>query len=55
MSRGEGRASIDLFLNNGYNMNMKVLLDASAIMAVILNEPNRDTVISLTENATLIS
>ena len=34
---------------------MKVLLDASAIMAVILNEPNRSTVITLTENATLLS
>ena len=34
---------------------MKVLLDASAIMAVILNEPNRDTVITLTENATILS
>jgi len=34
---------------------MKVLLDASAIMAVILNEPNRNTVITLTENATLLS
>jgi predicted nucleic acid-binding protein len=34
---------------------MKVLLDASAIMAVILNEPNRNTVIALTENATLLS
>jgi predicted nucleic acid-binding protein len=34
---------------------MKVLLDASAIMAVILNEPNRDTVIALTENATILS
>jgi len=34
---------------------MKVLLDASAIMAVILNEPNRNTVITLTKNATLLS
>jgi predicted nucleic acid-binding protein len=34
---------------------MKVLLDASAIMAVILNEPNRSTVITLTKNATLLS
>jgi predicted nucleic acid-binding protein len=34
---------------------MKVLLDASAIMAVILNEQNRDTVIELTENATILS
>jgi len=34
---------------------MKVLLDASAIMAVILNEPNRKTVITLTKNTTLLS
>jgi len=34
---------------------MKVLLDASAIMAVILNEPSRSTVIALTENATILS
>jgi predicted nucleic acid-binding protein len=34
---------------------MKVLLDASAIMAVILNEPNRDTVITLTKNAAILS
>jgi len=30
-------------------------MDASAIMAVILNEPNRGKVIKLTENATLLS
>jgi predicted nucleic acid-binding protein len=34
---------------------MEVILDASAIMAVILNEPNRNKVISLTEDATLLS
>jgi len=34
---------------------MKVLLDASAIMAVILNEPNRNTVIALTENTTILA
>jgi predicted nucleic acid-binding protein len=34
---------------------MNVLLDASAIMAVILNEHNRDTVIMLTRNTTLLS
>ena len=34
---------------------MKVLLDASAIMAVILNEPNRSTVVKLTKNSTLLS
>jgi predicted nucleic acid-binding protein len=34
---------------------MDVLLDASAIMAVILNEPNRGKVIKLTENAALLS
>ena len=36
-----------------YNVN--ILLDASAIMAIILNEPNRDTVIMLTRNTTLLS
>jgi len=36
-----------------YNMN--ILLDASAIMAIILNETNRDTVIMLTRNTTLLS
>jgi predicted nucleic acid-binding protein len=34
---------------------MEVLLDASAIMAFILNEPNRDKVINLTKNAMLVS
>ena len=35
--------------------NMDVLLDASAIMAIILNESNRDKVIKITENALLLS
>jgi len=34
---------------------MDVLLDASAIMAVILNEPNKEKVIELTENALILS
>jgi len=34
---------------------MDVVLDASAIMAVILNEPNRDKVIDQTKNALLLS
>ena len=34
---------------------MDILLDASAIMAVILNEQNRGKVIKLTENAALLS
>ncbi|MDR3144805.1 MAG: type II toxin-antitoxin system VapC family toxin [Treponema sp.] len=34
---------------------MDVLLDASAIMAVILNEPNKDVVIKLTKGLTLLS
>jgi len=34
---------------------MDILLDASAIMAVILNEPNKDTVINQTKNAMLVS
>ncbi|GHV86773.1 twitching motility protein PilT [Spirochaetia bacterium] len=38
-----------------YNVLMDVLLDASAIMAVILNEPNRNIVVNLTKDATLLS
>jgi len=34
---------------------MDVLLDASAIMAVILSEPNGDKVIKMTENAVILS
>jgi predicted nucleic acid-binding protein len=34
---------------------MDILLDASAVMAVILNETNRGKVIKLTENAALMS
>ena len=38
-----------------YIVLMDVLLDASSIMAIILNEPNRDKVIRLTESAALLS
>jgi len=34
---------------------MNILLDASAILAVILNEPNKVKVIELTENGVLLS
>jgi predicted nucleic acid-binding protein len=34
---------------------MDILLDASALMAIILNEPNKDIVIELTKNAALLS
>ncbi|MCL2067324.1 MAG: type II toxin-antitoxin system VapC family toxin [Treponema sp.] len=34
---------------------MSVLLDASAIMAVILDEPNRNKVIKLTKSASLLT
>jgi predicted nucleic acid-binding protein len=34
---------------------MDILLDASAIMAIILNEPNRDIVIRLTKGSVLLS
>jgi predicted nucleic acid-binding protein len=34
---------------------MDILLDASAIIAVILNEPNKDVVIKLTKGSTLLS
>ena len=33
---------------------MDILLDASAILAIILNEPNRDKVINLTDNAIIL-
>jgi predicted nucleic acid-binding protein len=39
----------------GSTGNMTILLDASAVMDVILNEPNRDLVIKLTNNALLVS
>ena len=34
---------------------MDIILDASALMTIILNEPNKDTVIKLTKNAALLS
>jgi len=34
---------------------MEILLDASAIMAVIVDEPEREIVISLTKNAVIVS
>ena len=34
---------------------MNILLDASAIMAILLNEPNRGIVIKLTEKSMLLS
>jgi predicted nucleic acid-binding protein len=34
---------------------MEILLDASAIMAVIAGEPERELVITLTKNATIVS
>jgi predicted nucleic acid-binding protein len=34
---------------------MNILLDASAIMAIILNEPNKDIVIRLTKGSTILS
>jgi predicted nucleic acid-binding protein len=34
---------------------MDILLDASAIMAIILNEPNKDIVIKSTKGSTLLS
>jgi predicted nucleic acid-binding protein len=38
-----------------YIVLVDVLLDASAVMAVILNEENRDKVVTLTKNALLLS
>ncbi|MDR2101073.1 MAG: type II toxin-antitoxin system VapC family toxin [Treponema sp.] len=34
---------------------MNILLDASVIMAIILNEPNKDTAIKLTKSSILLS
>jgi predicted nucleic acid-binding protein len=34
---------------------MEIIVDASAIMAVIVKEPERDLVIQLTKNAAIIS
>jgi predicted nucleic acid-binding protein len=34
---------------------MDILLDASAIMAIVLNEPNKDVIIKLTKGAILLS
>jgi predicted nucleic acid-binding protein len=34
---------------------MEIIVDASAIMAVIVKEPERDLVIQLTKNAVIIS
>jgi predicted nucleic acid-binding protein len=34
---------------------MEILLDASAIMAIVLNEVNKDIIIELTKGATLLS
>ena len=38
-----------------YIVQMEILLDASAIMAVIVDEPEREIVIKLTKNATIFS
>jgi len=47
--------ALDFRIKLEYIVHMEMILDASAIMAIILNEPNRDKVINLTENATLLS
>ena len=38
-----------------YANSMEIILDASAIMAVIVKEPERDLVIQLTQGATIFS
>ena len=38
-----------------YDYSMEIILDASAIMAVIVKEPERDLVIQLTQDATIFS
>ena len=48
-------ARLDKNCQLAYIVRVDILLDASAVMAIILNEPNRDKVIKLTENSMLIS
>ena len=38
-----------------YHISMEIMLDACAIMAVIVKEPERDVVIELTRNAVIVS
>ena len=46
---------VDLYLIYGIIQIMEILVDASAIMAVIVKEPERDLVIELTKNAVIVS
>ncbi|GHT97175.1 twitching motility protein PilT [Spirochaetia bacterium] len=46
---------IDIFLLMIYDKNMEILLDASAIMAVIADEPESEIVINCTKDAIIIA
>ena len=48
-------AVIDVHVMGSYSNIMEILLDASAIMAVIVKEPERDLVIQLTKEAVTVS
>jgi predicted nucleic acid-binding protein len=46
---------MDIFQIKVYDKNMEILLDASAIMAVIVDEPESETVIDYTKDAIIVS
>jgi predicted nucleic acid-binding protein len=54
-SRKIQTVGLDRYQNIWYIVLMNVLLDASAIMAIILNEPNKKIVITLTKGSLLVS
>jgi len=47
--------TVDLYLIYDIIQTMEILVDACAIMAVIVKEPERDLVIELTKNAIIVS
>jgi hypothetical protein len=49
------KLTIDIKEIIGYYKLMEMIVDASAIMAVITQEPERDTVIQLTKGAKILS
>ncbi|GAB6088488.1 type II toxin-antitoxin system VapC family toxin [Spirochaeta dissipatitropha] len=44
---------IDLFQNELYNCTMDMVADASAILAVLMNEPEREKIIALTQGCAI--
>jgi predicted nucleic acid-binding protein len=46
---------VDILGTTKYSKNMEILLDASAIIAVIADEPEAQIVIDCTQNATIVS